>query len=131
MRQARRSSSSIWIASRPSTATRRSSKDRKMWRKKTDKRSPLKDQPLRLPGQSVQDEIARLFDEEFLPYIFTGTFAVFFAALDWLNAISKVPRNPWIMTAICPVIIVYSALRGYRVIQKIKPLKLGRDGERI
>ncbi len=40
-----------------------------MWNKKNDKRSPLNERPLRLPGQSIQNEIDRLLDEDFTSHM--------------------------------------------------------------
>src|SRR5207249_2750746 len=107
------------------------SQDRSMWRKKNEKRSPLKERPLRLPGQSIQDEIDRLIDERFTAYVWISAIAVILTLNDWLGTLQKTPRNPWISTAISAVVIAYCAFKTIRVFKKVEPLKLGRDGERI
>ncbi len=101
-----------------------------MFKKKTEKRSPLKDKPLRLPGQSVQDEMDLIL-EEVLAYIITGAVVVAMTAAIWISTISKTLLNPWIVTALCTVVICYCSARGYRALKKVPSLKLGRDGERI
>jgi hypothetical protein len=102
-----------------------------MFKKQIDSRSPLKDRPLRLPGQSVQDEIDDILDDEFLHAILIATVFIIIAMYDWIYALFNAPRNPWVTTLICCIALGYSINKGYRAYKKILPLKLGRDGERI
>src|SRR5258708_38144973 len=102
-----------------------------MFKHKTEKRSPLKDKPLRLPGQSVQDEIDRIFEEEYMHYIYLGSGTVIVDLIDWIFTLSKVPHSPWVTTGISSVFLAYCFVKAYRAEKKIAPLKLGRDGERI
>jgi Nuclease-related domain len=102
-----------------------------LWGKKNNKRSPLKERPLRLPGQSVEEEIEDLLTDELLYFVMFATVFVILTLYDWYFAILNLPRNPLATTAITGVVIAYCAFRIYRVFKKIEPLKLGRDGERI
>ena len=49
----------------------------------TNKRSPITDNPLRAPGQSLTEEITRIIDDEVLPYLLMVAMAVALAALEW------------------------------------------------
>ncbi len=100
-------------------------------KKQKDNRSPLKDRPLRLPGQSVDEEIERIFDDEIMYFVMMIVVFVFATFWDWYWAILNVPRNPVATTVLSAVIIAFCAFRIFRVYKKIAPLKLGRDGERI
>src|SRR5258706_15732208 len=111
----------------------------KIWYKKggqmqkdnNEKRSPLKDRPLRLPGQSVQDEINRLVDNDVIKYFMFATVFVVLAVIEWERTLQKTPPNPWVVTLIAAVVTAYCAFRIYRTFVKLRHLKLGRDGERI
>jgi len=70
-------------------------------------RSPFKRKPLRMPGQSIQDEMNRLLEDRMIPIVvFVGLFAVY-ALNDWMitlglyrpmprftRATSKSPKCP-------------------------------------
>jgi hypothetical protein len=102
-----------------------------MLKKKPTTRSPLKERPLRLPGQSIQDEINCLLDEEFMTHLVFATVFLILLVTIWLINLQRTPPNPWVSTVLFGAIIAYCALRAYRAFSKAKSLKLGRDGERI
>lgn len=100
--------------------------------KKVNKtKSPLKEIPLRLPGQSVQEEINRLIDNKMVFPIFAALFFILVAFLDWWHAISKAPPNPWLSTAVAAGVTAYTAISIIRGRKQLTLLKLARDGERI
>lgn len=99
-----------------------------MLRKK--KHSPLKDKPLRNPGQSVEEQL-----EDFLYYrIFApGIVAlviVVLAGVEWLKAWLKVPPSPRIYSVAAGVAVAYAIFQIWRAWPQLLALRLGRDGER-
>ena len=55
-----------------------------MWNSmKMEKRSPLKASPLRNPGQSLDEKIDKILDEEVMPYVFLSGFCTITAGLEW------------------------------------------------
>jgi hypothetical protein len=94
------------------------------------KRSPLQAAPLRLPGQSIGDEIFDLgYDGVFAPLLL-ALFVALIAGLDWWRYAFNVKPNPWISTCATAVIAVYAVVRVRRTVKQLRQLKLGRDGER-
>ena len=65
--------------------------------KKATKRSPLRMRPLRLPGQSLQDEINRQADEA-LEYMILMALALLIAVMEWLRWFFRSPPHPFIPT---------------------------------
>jgi len=68
-----------------------------MFTKRNDphlKKSPLKSRPLRLPGQSVDEEIQRIFDEELVPELAASVFIALFAAWNGSVGISDYHPTP-------------------------------------
>jgi hypothetical protein len=98
---------------------------------KEDKQSPLRRPPLRQSGQSLQEEMDRLWDQKIDFYFVTSLFLCVLAVWDWCSWLFKVPRLPWMTTAMAVVYIVYAAIRVRPLRKKYRLLKLGRDGERI
>ena len=97
---------------------------------KMEKRSPLKSSPLRNPGQSLDEQIDKILDEGFTQYAFVSGFFIVFACLEWWRWYRDIPPSPVVWTILALAITTYSAFKifGYR--ERIKRLKLGRDGER-
>lgn len=95
-----------------------------------DSRSPLTDPPLRNPGQSVEEEMERIFDDEIDSDLVVAAFAVMFAAIEWLRWWLSWPYQPVAMTVAAGAAVLYATLRIRRSRRKLRALKLGRDGEK-
>lgn len=93
-------------------------------------RSPLKEQPLRVAGQSADDEIRRLTLDEGLTFLAWFTLASVLVITEWARWFLKTPPMPWLMTAVAALIISYSVFRLARFRKRLEALQLGRDGER-
>src|SRR4030066_228274 len=94
-------------------------------------RSPLKVPPLRNPGQSLDEELERLFFDKILPYFIVPPVLVSFALIEWWRSYRPFPPSPWIMTVIAFLTVIYSIYQIQTIRPKIRALKLGRDGEKI
>lgn len=94
-------------------------------------RTPVKDPPIRNPGQSIQEQITQVRDDDVFDnfvFIFVA-FAVFlFSVLQWL---SPIPRG--VMAAVTGLVFVgaiaYSLPKILRARDKIIQLRLGHRGE--
>lgn len=95
------------------------------------KKSPLKSKPLRLPGQSVDEEIQRIFDEELLPELAASVFIVVFAVWEWVRWYFRLPPNPFGITAVAVAMVGITVWRFARRRAGIRSLLLARDGERV
>jgi Nuclease-related domain len=94
-------------------------------------KSPLKDPPLRAPGQSLGEEIQRILDDEWMPYFLTTLLFCVFAALEWLRYYRTYPPSPRLVTATAVLLLVYTAFRMYRMRPTIRALRLGMEGEQV
>lgn len=93
-------------------------------------RSPLREVPLRIPGQSLQNNIDDLLDNALL-YIITGAVYVCFAIYAWFDFLFQNDVDPIFLTLFTVGIIAISAYKLFKIKQKITLLKMARDGERI
>ena len=94
-----------------------------------EKRSPLKGNPLRNPGQSLDEEIHKTIEDDASPYIMAPIVSIVYTAIEWWRWYKEIPPSPVIWTLLATVITVFSIykLLGYR--KRIVRLRLGRDGE--
>lgn len=94
------------------------------------KRSPLSGKPLRLPGQSIADEISDVAYDGVLAPLVVSLFMVFIAALEWWRYAINMKPNPWVFTAGALLACGYAVIRVIRTKKRLRELALGRDGER-
>ena len=94
------------------------------------KHSPLKNKPLRNPGQSL-DEKMRNIVYDLISYI--STIFIFFivAMFEWMDKIFDTPPSPIIWTVIAVVVFAYFIPKIINLWIRFKNIKLGRDGEKI
>lgn len=93
-------------------------------------RSPLKEQPLRNPGQWLDEEIERVFDEDAMPYFLASLVTVLLAGLEWWRSAHPSPPYPWLYTIPAIVVVGLFVFRTKKTMAKVRLLKLGRDGEK-
>jgi len=95
------------------------------------KKSPLIGNPLRTPGQSLDEEIQEILDGEVFSYLFLPlvmAMLVFYNWLLWFQII-QLP-NPTILTFALCIISIFSVYKILKLKKRIKKLRLGRDGEK-
>lgn len=93
-------------------------------------KSPLKSKPLRNPGQSIDDNIDTLINEDAIAYLIIAMFTIFYAAMEWCRYFFNLKYSLWTYTVIAIIVSLFSAVKIFMIFKKVKLLKLGRDGER-
>jgi Nuclease-related domain len=93
--------------------------------------SPLKIKPLRLPGESAANEIDRWVNDKALGSLIPAACFCVVAYFEWYGYITHAPRRPYLFTALAVVAIVFAGLRIWHIRDRVRRLKLGRDGERV
>lgn len=96
----------------------------------SEQRSPLKQKPLRNPGQSLDERIHDLFIDRLLPPAVVAVFAVLLAGLEWWRRLSSSPPQPWILTIVAAASVVFATRTFYAIRGELRSLTLGRDGEK-
>ncbi len=94
------------------------------------KKSPLKDKPLRQPGQSVQEELDKLVDDKLMPYVIASCLFIAMAVQQWLAHFNNTPPKPVLASLLALSAITYTIYLFFKNKNNIKNLKLGRDGEK-
>ena len=91
---------------------------------------PLKDKPLRNPGQWLDEEIDRQVHDGFMPYFISACLLWGLAGLEALEKYRHIAPNPAVFTTIAVVATLVAAIRFRRTYRRVRDLKQGRDGER-
>lgn len=93
-------------------------------------RSPLKDKPLRLPGQSLAEERENLVEDAVGQPLMLALFLVLIAGLEWWRLYTQMKPNPILFSGVALIAVLYAAYRVRRAIPRLKALRLGLEGER-
>lgn len=98
--------------------------------KKQNARSPLTASPLRIPGQSVEEEREKLLDDVVEQWGLQALFFVLLAGLEWYRYYTDMKPSPWLLSAFALFMVLFAAWRIARVRPQLRNLRLARDGER-
>jgi hypothetical protein len=93
-------------------------------------KSPLKDKPLRNPGESLSNQLNDLLFDEVLKYFLMALLVVVLAFWEWHHYLLNTPPSPWTLTVIAIIVCIYSTIKIFHGFKKAKKLKQGRDGEK-
>ena len=92
--------------------------------------SPLKDKPLRNPGQSLDEELDRLIGEEGLLWVSTIAFSISLFLLECWRWYTQSPPNPIAALIVVVPVTAFSLWKLFQIRQYALRLKMARDGER-
>lgn len=92
-------------------------------------RSPIKDKPLRLPGQSVAEQRGRLFEDMIETPLLLALFFVVFAGLEWWRYYSNAKFSPVLFSAAALALVLFAGFRVVRAIPKLRALRQAMEGE--
>lgn len=95
-----------------------------------EKRSPLKNRPLRNPGQSLDEQIRDLIYDHVAMPLSLAVFVMLLAGLEWFRYFRPHEPAPGIYSFGAFLVAIYAAFRIFRVWPRLHALKLGRDGEK-
>lgn len=98
---------------------------------KNDKRSPLKDKPLRNPGQSLDEQLDELFYDKVTAPVLMVVVLAMLTCLEWWRYYFSQKPSPYVYTFALLLVVGYAAFQIWRVWPRYQALKLGRDGEKV
>lgn len=94
------------------------------------RRSPLKDKPLRVPGQSVSEERDEVLENSVGQPLMLALFFVLLAAFEWWRVYTDMKPNPVVFSVAAGLVVAYAVFRVFRAIPKLRNLKQALEGER-
>lgn len=93
-------------------------------------KSPINDKPLRLPGQSLEEERRRLIEDKIETPLMLAVFFMAFAAMEWWRYIWKQPPNPIVISVVAVLVMGFALWRIWRARPKLRAIKQGIEGEK-
>jgi len=93
--------------------------------------SPLKSKPLRLPGQSLDEEIGKWVNDKALGALVGAACFCVAAYFEWFGYLTHAPRRPVLFTVAAAAVVLFAGWRIWSIRARVRRLRLGRDGERI
>ena len=92
--------------------------------------SPIKDKPLRNPGQSLDEELQRLFEDDISPWIAAFLFPPILTGYEWWRWITNSPPQPLQMLIASITMSGYALFRLLQLRSQVVRLRMARDGEK-
>jgi hypothetical protein len=93
--------------------------------------SPIKDKPLRLPAQSLAEERQALLDDKLQPWLLWTLMVVLLAGLEWYRYFIPVAPSPKLVSVVAAASIAFVAWKIFRLLPKLRQLRLAIEGERV
>lgn len=95
-----------------------------------DMKSPIKDNPLHNPAESLDKEIDKIVNDKMLQDLMVIMMLVLLTGWEWWTWFRDVQPHPINMTIAALLLTPIFVYRIYRHRKKVKKLRLGRDGEK-
>jgi hypothetical protein len=92
-------------------------------------KSPIKDLPVRLPGESARERYNNTVDEEAEACALIFLVPAVLAVYEWFAYLRNLPRHPWLITIVAVLCAFYALWRFGKAKRLIRQLNLGRIGE--
>src|SRR6266446_2229546 len=94
-------------------------------------KSPLRNKPVRNPGQSLDEQLTNLLDDGLIPYFVCAAALFVLALMEWLGALTRSPRHPILFTVLAGGSIGFLIVKVLQLRKRAWNLRVGRDGERL
>jgi len=94
-------------------------------------KSPLKDKPLRSPGQSLEEERSKVFEDQVETPALFAVFTLLLAAMEWSRYIWDRPPYPIHFTIFAVLSFAFVFWRIFKARRRVRALKLGIEGEKV
>lgn len=99
----------------------------------SESRSPLAYKPLRLPGESIHEQITKVMEDKVEPHAVSLGIVFGLAGYSWFSYLLKIPplTAAIVATLVGLGIVLYSFPKLRAAKTELRQLRLGREGERI
>jgi len=93
-------------------------------------KSPLKDNPLHNPAESLDKQIEKLVHEDASTYIFLIVVSLMLVFQEWWRWFFDIKPSPFLLTALAVLVLPFWMRKVLLLRKRLKHLRLGRDGEK-
>lgn len=96
----------------------------------TNSRSPLKDKPLRNPGQSIRRQLVDIVFDKLIGPLLVLSVLVTWALIEWMRYLWPATQAPWMQLVVALAAAAYFGFQFRRVWPQLRALRLAEDGEK-
>jgi hypothetical protein len=93
-------------------------------------KSPLREDPLRLPGQSVDEQIQDLIRNRISERIVFVAMVLLLTLMEWIRWLFEIAVSPYLYTILFVLSVAITTPQLVSARRRLRNLRLGRDGER-
>lgn len=93
-------------------------------------KSPIKAKPLNNPGESLDKKLQDVLLDEILYYYLIALVTIIMALTEWWRWYMQAPPSPLIYSVMAIIVCGYAVWKVRKARQKVKNIRLGRDGEK-
>lgn len=97
-------------------------------KKKT--KSPITDKPLRQAGQSIDEEINIILNDQMLPYILYALLLIVMAIFEWYRLWTDMKPSPIMITIIALIATAFAAYKIITLKKRVNLMRQGSEGEK-
>lgn len=97
---------------------------------KKETKSPIKDNPLRYPGQSLDEQLDDLMGNKLAMLAFLLAGSIVFPIMEWMRYYTASEPSPWAATLFFLPIFIWTIFKLVNLRNQVLALKQGRNGER-
>jgi hypothetical protein len=94
-------------------------------------KSPLNDNPLRNPGETLDKEIDTLINDKAMGHVVNLSFMMAITVMEWIRWWMDAAFSPYIYTFFFICFLAYYLPKILKIKKQLRSLKLGRDGEKV
>lgn len=92
--------------------------------------SPITDNLLRNPGQSLDEELQRIWEEDIFESLAVLSFAFALVIYEWYQWLFNIDPHPLLVTLFVIPLAIFLIFKLYKSTQLMRRLKMARDGEK-
>jgi len=93
-------------------------------------RSPIIEPPLRLPGQSLEEERQKLIDDDVNATLAMALAILLLVGWEWARYLFGIRVHPIVITGVAVLVVAYATWRIMLVRKRLRLLRQGMNGER-
>ena len=94
-------------------------------------RPQLRIKPLRNPGQSLDEQLDKLINDQVFTYVWFAACLVLLALYEWVAYLLDMPRRPILLSVCAVAATAVLAVKFPTFRRRARAIRLGRDGERL
>ncbi len=92
-------------------------------------KSPIKNLPVRLPGQTIWHRINDVLFDRIVFYAMMAYVFVVLAGYEWLKFVFHATHHPWLFTGLAAIAVIVALVKCRPALREVRDLKQGRIGE--